>query len=123
MVTRVTQDELRPLLEGFDGGRDLQIYIDQANVLVEEDLSGTGQSDARLRIIELNLAAHFAVVSIERGGLTMQRRGESEEGYATDRSQINFSSTRFGQQAITMDASGKLSTMNAPGGRAEFKVY
>jgi hypothetical protein len=122
MAIRVTEAEVKLLMAPYADATDVTIFIKQGNLLVEEDLVGKGLSENRLRLIELNLAAHFATISIERGGFTFQRMGNSEEGYATDRRQVKFSSTRFGQQAIAMDSSGTLTRMDSPLGQAEFRV-
>ena len=122
MPNRVTSDEVKTLLDGVGVNSDMTLFIEQANLLVDEELVGTGLSDNRLRIIELNLAAHFAVVAIERGGFTYQRAQSSGEGYVNDRSQVKLSSTRFGQQAVAFDTTGILSAMDSPKGKAEFRV-
>lgn len=122
MPVVVTEAEVKTLMAPYADSADVTLFLEQANVLVDEEMTGKGLSDARLRIIKLNLAAHFATVAIERGGFTYQRAGNSEEGYATDRRQVKFSSTRFGQQAVAMDSSGTLSRLDSPGGQAEFRV-
>jgi hypothetical protein len=122
VTVRVAISEVRTLLDGVADNSNVDLYIEQANLLVNEELAGTGLTDARLRLIELNLAAHFGVVAIERGGFTYQQSMSSQEGYATDRSQVKLSSTRFGQQALVLDSSGKLATLDSPRGTAEFRV-
>jgi hypothetical protein len=102
---------------------DVSLFVEQANVVVDEELVGSGLTDARLRLVELNLAAHYATVAVERGGLNLRRIGETEERYqATQADAVKLSSTRFGQQAISLDPTGKLSQMNSPRGTAEFRV-
>jgi hypothetical protein len=121
---RVTAAEVKALLAPYADSADdiVALAMEQATLLVDEDLASSGQSAARLRVIELNLAAHFTVVAVERGGFTYQKAGESGEGYANDRSKVKYSSTRFGQQAVTMDTSGVLAAADSPGGVAEFRV-
>lgn len=121
-MARITDTELKTVLDGIADSSDVSLYVGQANMLVNEELGDSGLSVDRLKYIELNLAAHFAVVAIERGGFTYQRAQSSEEGYATDRSQVKLSSTRFGQQALAMDPTGKLATLDSPRGTAEFRV-
>lgn len=102
---------------------DLNVFLRQANTLVNEGFATSGLSDDRKWTIELNLAAHFAVLTLERGGITRQRTGEAEEGYRQDfSSRPNLSSTRFGQQAVALDPTGYLAGLDAPGGKAEFRV-
>lgn len=121
-MARITEAELKTLLDGLAENSDVSLYIAQATMIVDEDLGTSGLTPARLKMIELNLAAHYAVVALERGGFTYQRAQSSEEGYANDRGQVKLSSTRFGQQAVAMDPTGKLASMDSPKGTAEFRV-
>lgn len=121
-MPRITEVELRALMQGTADTTDVSLYIGQASMLVNEELGASGLTSERLKYIELNLAAHFAVVAIERGGFTYQRALSSEEGYSNDRRQVKLSSTRFGQQAVALDSTGNLASLDAPGGTAEFRV-
>ena len=122
-MARVTEAEVRQLLAPYADTVDMMIFIDQATMLVDEELvaANSGYSDNRLKFIELNLAAHYAVLSVERGGFTTQIIGESEESYRGS-ANAKISSTRFGQQAISMDTKGLLATLDSPMGSAEFRV-
>jgi len=100
----------------------LQIYSDMATVIVTEDLAGKGLTDDRLDAIELNLAAHFAIISLERGGLIRQKVGASEEEYAPVNGKNSLSTTLFGQQAAALDTSGALAALTAPALRARVEV-
>ena len=110
------------MLAPYADDADVSLYIEQATLMVDEDLAGFSLSDERLRLIELNLAAHFATLAIERGGFTYQKSMSAEEGYANDRKQIKLTSTRFGQSAIVLDTSGTLANLNSPLGVAQFRV-
>ena len=101
----------------------LQLFVDIANIIRVEDFSTASLSPGRLDMIELNLAAHFAVVSQEYGGLTSQTVGTSEERYHIFSDKLyGLASTRFGQQALALDTSGVLSTMTASPLKALFRV-
>ncbi|WP_324001766.1 hypothetical protein, partial [Parvimonas micra] len=76
-MARVTTQELADFLD-IPVAAKLQGYIDDANLLVSETLASSGQSDARLKLIEKNLSAHFYTVALERGGLTQKTIGESQ---------------------------------------------
>lgn len=123
-MLRVSPQELKTYLgQSPNDDTDVTIFLDMASSLVDEELVGKGLSDNRLKYIELNLAAHYGILTIERGGLTRQKVGESEEGYRQDfTSKPNLSMTRFGQQALALDTSGVLSKMDSPAGKAEFRV-
>lgn len=102
---------------------DLQPFLDTARLIVSEDLSGTSLSAARLELIELNLAAHYAVVSLEYGGLQEWQAGESKEQYKSiDPKAVGLDSTRFGQQALALDSSGTLRAKLSTKRTARFTV-
>lgn len=102
---------------------DVTVFIQTANLVVSEELVGKGLSDARLKQIELYLAAHYGCLAGEKGGITREKVGESEIGYRQDfKSSPNLSMTRYGQQALALDTSGSLAKMDAPKGKAEFRV-
>jgi hypothetical protein len=110
---------------GQDRG-DLKPYIETAHMLVNEELLGKGLSEARLREIEKYLAAHFAVVSYEKGGLIRQKVGEAEEEYqATNRTTtpiLGLTATRYGQQAVLLDTTGTLGAISQKPVKALFRV-
>ena len=122
MAALVTDAEVRAILDGVDPSLSLTPFIDQADMFITEDLAGKGLTALRLKNIELNLAAHYYTISKERGGLTLQRIGEAEERYGgVDISYTGFKSTRFGQQALAMDTSGTLQSLDTTN-KAEFGV-
>lgn len=98
-------------------------FVSAAELVVAEDLAQADLSDARKELITKYLAAHFAIVSLERGGLTRQKVGESADTYKTGLdSDQGFLLTRFGQQAISLDTSGTLALNATPRIKAEFRV-
>lgn len=115
---RVADDEVKKLI---DTNRDTQIFIEQAHLVVNEDLSGKGLSEDRLKAIELYLAAHFTALTEERGGLTKFKNGDATEEYMLNKGQ-GFAGTRYGQMAMDMDTTGTLSTITNNAKRAEFRV-
>lgn len=124
MAARVTEAEVKANVGLIAADTTvLSSFIDTATLIVDEELAAKGFSNNRLKAIELYLASHFAVLTIEKGGLTRQKLGEAEEGYRQDfTSKPNLSMTRFGQQALALDTSGSLSKMDSPAGKAEFRV-
>lgn len=124
MALRIDSAELKTYMGMVDADNtDLTIFMDQANMVVDEELLGKGLSDNRLKYIELNLAAHFGTIALEKGGITREKVGDSEEGYRQDfSSKPNLSMTRYGQQALVIDTSGRLAHMDSPAGKAEFRV-
>lgn len=76
--------------------------------MVDENLVGKGLSEVTLTHIELYLAAHFALLSLENGPLAKKMVGEANEGYHNVYGK-GLLATRFGQQAILFDTTGTLS--------------
>lgn len=121
MALRNTQADVKAYMGTPNEPLDLTIHLTQASELVDELLADQGLTSNRLKRIELNLAAHYAVLAIEKGGLKMQKVGESMESYQ-DQDGSTLGSTRFGQQAMALDPTGNLSSLASPKGKAEFRV-
>ena len=125
-MARITAVELEQILSVDVDNTDLLPFIEVANLLVNEELASSGLSEDRKTQIELYLAAHFAVITLEKGGLTSKKIGDAEETYqafnARNISVVGLSATRFGQQAILLDSSGKLGALSSKPVKAQFKV-
>ncbi len=127
MSIRVTAQEVQHLVTdvGIDD-LDLKLFIEMANLIVEEDLvpATPTLSAARLTKIELMLAAHYVVVSDEKGSLTSQTTGEATESYHRKTFE-GLKMTRWGQQAIVLDITGTLADMAVSGGaklKTQFRI-
>ncbi len=119
MAARVTASEVLSVLGIPDA--TVGIHIDTANAYVNDHLQNEGLSDDALRRVELYLAAHFAALTEERGGLTRSSAMEASESYANIYDE-GLRATRFGQQAITLDSTGKLASMTRGSLKAQFRV-
>lgn len=102
---------------------DLQPFVEVAEVLVDDLLADVGHSDALLRKIGVYLSAHFAY--LKEGQVKSEKIGDSSTTFnmATG---LGLESTTFGQMAMTLDSSKKLSTANdnsITSGSAELEVY
>lgn len=110
----------------IDTARDTTPFINNANLVVNEELVGKGLSDDRLKLIETLLAAHFCCLVEEKGGLQRTETGQSTDSYQRRDLKGNegLASTRYGEQAIAMDSSGTLSSLSigAKNLRAQFTV-
>jgi hypothetical protein len=106
-----TPARLKQITGAEDADSELQIFCDLAIAVATENLSpkwGSG-SFAILDIVENFIAAHFWVLSVERGGITFAKSGLSEERYKSYGYDVyGFMSTRFGQQACALDITGLL---------------
>ena len=113
MTSRVTQDEVRVNTQSSSiNTTDVSMAIKTANVVVEEYLVGKGMSEALLTQIELFLASHFLVLSVEKGPLQMDKIGEATERYHKIYA-AGLNATRFGQQAVLLDRSNTLGALTS----------
>lgn len=125
-MARVTVEMLSKIFKG--AGTDnsvLQSFIDTANLLVNEELTSVtpALSATRLQQIELYLAAHFATCTFEKGGVTAKTIDNVEEQYQRiSASAKGLQTTRYGQQVVMLDPSGKLGNLSASITRAQFRV-
>lgn len=101
----------------------LMLFINQAQMIIDEDFADVSLTQARADAITLNLAAHFSAIGLEKGGLTQQIVGKSEERYiGINNKNSGLALTRFGQQALALDTTGTLSKYATSPVKAEFEV-
>jgi hypothetical protein len=82
-------------------------FVATANLIVLEELADSGLTDARKDLIATYLAAHFAMISWEKGGVVRKKLGEADESYREWLGQ-GLSTTPFGAQVVALDSSGTL---------------
>jgi len=117
----VTDEQVKAIITTT---RDTEPFIATAQLLVTEELSSSGHSASRLDQIVLYLAAHFVCITEELGGLKRSRLGEADDTYRQPAdNETGLSATRYGQQALILDSSGKLASIAAGRGlKARFSV-
>ena len=125
MPTRATASEVRQLAD-LPASVSVDLFISHANLLVNEELNTGTLSEARLTAIENLLAAHFTVLATEKGALASTEIGDSRDRLHNIYDK-GLQSTRFGQQAIMMDTTGRLRELSntsevAPTKKAIFRV-
>ena len=99
-------------------------FIETANLMITEELGSSGLSADRLKKIELYLAAHLACITLERGGLMKRKVGESEDTYQTPGfNTLGLVTTRFGQQVVILDTTGKMAALSQKPVKAMFRVH
>jgi hypothetical protein len=110
----VTLSELKRLLGTPDvDDASVQLFATQGELVVAEQLASSGLSSGTLAVIELYLAAHFAVLADEHGGLKVKKIGQSEDHFrAPAADKVGYLTTRFGQQACAFDTTGTLTTQS-----------
>jgi hypothetical protein len=123
MTTRASDSDVRSLVD-MAADRSTTLYLTIANTVVNEQLAVTNLSEATLTAIEQFLAAHFAVLGEERGGLSSSGIGNrTKEDYMKNPAYgAGFTSTRWGLQAIALDTTGTLMKMSAKKGKASIRV-
>lgn len=118
-MSKVSDDEVKSI---FDTERDTNPFIDTANLVVSEQLTGKGLSDQRLHQITLYLSAHYAAVTDEKGQLKSEKMGDATDTYETTANGSGLASTRYGREAMNLDTSGTLRTMGLSSLKAQFRV-
>ena len=105
MSTRVTDSEVREIIDIDVSITNITPFITIANLLVTDKLSNSGLSVEMLKEIERWLSAHFVAIRDPRvksesiGGISTSYQGTTGEG---------LKSTLYGQQAIMFDTTGTL---------------
>ena len=108
MSARVTDAEVREIIDIDTSITNITPFITIANLMVTEKLGDSGLSAEMLKEIERWLAAHFVAMRDPRvksesiGGITTSYQGTTGEG---------LKSTLYGQQAILMDTTGTLANV------------
>jgi hypothetical protein len=127
-MARVTPDELKATLQLPTADTTvLTGFLDDAYMLVEETLVNVSPkpklSEARIDVIAKYLAAHLYLLTVEKGGLTLEKVGDSSNMYATTKNgDAGIGSTRFGQLALGMDTSGLLQAIATGKKTAQFRL-
>lgn len=113
-MTRTSVDAVRDIIDVEElDDEELQAFVEDANVVVNDRLDGTGLSTARKTLIEKWLAAHLAAMKDQRirkatiGFSTVEYEGASNSDDA-----LGLQATRYGQQAVALDPSGQLDSYN-----------
>lgn len=121
-MARATDADVRAYVE-IPASTSTTPYIDAASAVADAKLTGKGLSEAVLTQIEIFLAAHFAVLAVERGGLRREVQGDSAQAYHNISEKFTgFKLTRFGLQAIALDTTGTLVADGAANLKAVFRV-
>lgn len=109
----VTVAQLKQLTGSNRPDGELTLFVETGQLIVDNNFAQSNIPPNILDTIALYLSGHFYVLSVEGGGITYIRTGQSEEryksfGYET----YGFMTTRFGQIACALDTTGILSKMS-----------
>lgn len=109
----VAGNDLRLLTGTTKTDPELALFMTNGQLVVDEFLADSGLSTNIKNTIALYLAGHFYVLSVESGGITYAKTGQSEERYKSFGYDAHgFMTTRFGQEACTLDITGRLRIMS-----------
>jgi hypothetical protein len=121
-MARAADEDVRAYVE-MEAATSTAPYIASASILVEDALANKGLSEPILTQIEIMLAAHYATLAVERGGIRRETMGDSGQSYQTVSERFKgLLLTRFGQQAIALDSTGTLAAQGNANLRARFRV-
>lgn len=126
-MARITTAELLQIIPNNADTPTLESFIAIANEMVNTELGGSSLSEDRKKSIELYLAAHFAVVTVEKGGIMQRKIGDAQDTYQSYNSRnaatLGLVATRYGQQVLFLDTTGKFAAISTKPVKAQFKVY
>jgi hypothetical protein len=106
---RVTSELVREIISTELTDSQINAFANTAHLVVQESLASKSLSEARLKQIELYLAAHLLSMRDQRkkqvkaGDVSITYQGETSTG---------LQATLYGQQAITLDTSGTLAALS-----------
>ena len=108
-MARVTDAEVREIIEIDSSITDLTPFITPANLIVTKECTDSSLDAAQLKEIERWLAAHFVAIRDMRSA--REQAGQVSIGYQWKLG-LNLQVTMYGQQAIMLDTSGALANLN-----------
>jgi hypothetical protein len=104
---RVTPAEVATIIP-VEASVDVTPYIEAASLIVSDVCSNSDYSDAKLKMIELWLSAHFYAV---REPTAAAERAGSVGATYDSKVDLAFCLTRYGQQALLLDTEGYLAAL------------
>ncbi len=106
----VTSNEVLAIMPEVEAGTDVAPYITVADLIVTEQLVPTGMTADRLKQVELWLAAHFTSVVYQK---TASEGVKALSQVFQTKVDLNFNVTVYGQQALLLDNTGTLASLQA----------
>jgi hypothetical protein len=120
MATRVTEAEVKAIIDTDLDSTAITPFITVANMIVTDRLADEGLTDELLKEIERWLSAHF--VSIRDPRMLEEKAGQASAKYALGNpgNRQGISATPYGQQALLLDPTGRLASADKL--KADMKV-
>lgn len=119
-MARTSKTDVKDIYDTDLSDTQLQAFIDDANVFVDEHLSNKGLSSNILTAIEKYLSAHLASARDQRAeskdvaDASVTFQGESG---------MHLESTQYGQRAIDFDSTGTLSQLGKGVSPSDFGAF
>lgn len=104
----ITEAEVQAIMPSYP--TSMAPHITVSTLIVKEHLDGTVNTDAINKEINRWLAAHFAATM--EALTTSEGAGKVQATYQRGEAGKGLESTQYGQNAIAMDASGKLKALS-----------
>lgn len=114
MATRVTPTEVKAIVATTLDDPVVQVWIDAANSVVNENTACIGGDDALLTQVELYLSAHFIALvdpGLDRSRVSKEKTEELETDYNVTKLMGNVNDTVYGTTA-NMLSKGCLTNAN-----------
>lgn len=122
MANRVTVTEVKQIIE-IDStivDADLEVFITSANILTNKVNVDGGITDAsQLKEIERWLSAHLMAIRDLR--VDSEKAGPVSQKFQYKLA-LNFNVTMYGQQALILDTSGTLATLQRDASRGKIRA-
>ena len=112
MANRVTDEEVKEILDAKTTVGDTTPFITAANQIVTDRLVGKGLSTDQLKEIERWLAAHLTCSKEQQPG--REKAGEAEATYR-GKDGLGLDTSLYGQNVKLLDSSGTLSSLGKRG--------
>ncbi len=108
---RVSDEDVRSIIDIDDSIATLQPFISVANMLVTEKLTGYFE-DSRLKEIERWLSAHFIAIRDPR--IVRESIDNTSQAYFVQnksKNVVGLDTTPYGKQVLILDTTGRLSEL------------
>jgi len=109
-MARVTEIEVEEII-ATDSAISLDAFILAATTLVDQLLVGCGLSTASLKEIERWLSAHFYAIRDPTSRVISEEAGSVKQAWRVP-VKVGLEATMYGQQAMMLDTTGKLQSLN-----------
>jgi hypothetical protein len=109
-LARVSESDVRDIMPDSElQDEDVTPFLTGANLIVTQQLGGSGLPDALLAEIERWVAAHF--VSAKDKQVRSESIGGVTQSYQTGNAASGLGTTVYGERALLMDPTGRLARM------------